>query len=49
MQMELTILKRQPWRFLACVLFLGVLMVAGLFFSLQTYIDSLNLAYAQEY
>ena len=47
--MELTILKRQPWRFLACVLFLGVLMVAGLFFSLQTYIDSLNLAYAQEY
>ena len=47
--MELRILKRQPWRFLICVLFLGVVTAAGLFFSLQTYIDGLNLDYVKEY
>ena len=47
--MELRIIKRQPWRFLICVLFLGVVTAAGLFFSLQTYIDGLNLDYVKEY
>ena len=47
--MEFKILKRQPMKLLALILFWGVLAAASLFFALQYWTDMRNLAYVKEY
>ncbi len=47
--MEFKILKRQPMKLLALILFWGVLASASLFFALQYWTDMRNLAYVKEY
>ncbi len=47
--MEFKILKRQPMRLLALILFWDVLAAASLFFALQYWTDMRNLEYVKEY